>query len=398
MDWLTVINLIESISLMSMAIYIALKFRYSDTGLRWVRSGGFRQTTMYVLVFGLLSIYGGLAAVPLLSGFISIRHVGVVCAGFLGGPPAGTVVGLIAGAHRLLMGGNTAVSAACAAVVIGVAVDFWRRWRPWPGRITVTEAAVATALLEGLWIFITAFVAGDKRLALQMLNVTAIPMILANTAGVACVIALHNSISDEYGLKADKRVMASELAVAAKVQKSLLPEISADWPHDWEFAVLFKPVWEVGGDFYDCYQLDEGRWCVVIGDVAGKGVSASLFMAAIQAYLQLLVQSRTRASQILASLNDELCRRNRESMFATLALLIVDTRTGEVNYSLAGHNSMVHTDNLGGVREMGAGRAMAIGALPGVHYHDAGCQLGWGEMLVLYTDGVSEAMNGRGEL
>ncbi len=151
----------------------------------------------------------------------------------------------------------------------------------------------------------------------------------------------------------------------------------------------------MGGDFYDFFFIDDDHLCFAVGDVSGKGVPASLFMAVTKTLFKATAGNGGTPGEILARLNTEICRDNESCMFVTFFCGILNIRTGQVDYSNGGHNLpyYLHRDGVSPLENAG-GRALGAGGTECSTYPD-----GWfsspGEALLLYTDGVTEAMDSR---
>jgi serine phosphatase RsbU (regulator of sigma subunit)/anti-sigma regulatory factor (Ser/Thr protein kinase) len=192
----------------------------------------------------------------------------------------------------------------------------------------------------------------------------------------------------------EKERMEEALKLAHDIQMSMLPKIFPPFPKRRELDVFaaITPAKEVGGDFYDFFFIDEDRLCFAIGDVSGKGVAASLFMAVTKTLFKATAGNGGTPGEILARLNAEICRDNDSFMFVTLFCGILNIRTGQVDYSNGGHNLpyYVHRDGVRLLENLG-GRP--LGLVEQTPYASGRMVLGPGEALLLYTDGVTEAMD-----
>jgi sigma-B regulation protein RsbU (phosphoserine phosphatase) len=188
--------------------------------------------------------------------------------------------------------------------------------------------------------------------------------------------------------------MESELNVGREIQMSFVPDFSS-LPDRTEFSICatLEPAREVGGDFYDCYFLDEERFCFCIADVSGKGVPAALFMA----MAKTLIKSRAGADRSIASIlthvNDELSVDNQACMFVTVFAGILNIRSGELVYTNAGHNPPYLRRKDGTLQRLDQRHGPAIGAMEGMVYKEERDTLEPGDLLFLYTDGVTEAID-----
>jgi sigma-B regulation protein RsbU (phosphoserine phosphatase) len=157
------------------------------------------------------------------------------------------------------------------------------------------------------------------------------------------------------------------------------------------------PAKEVGGDLYDYFFLDPNRLAIVIGDVSGKGVPAALFMAVSRTLLRATAQQKLSPGECLQYVNETLALQNSSSMFVTLFYAILDVRTGELQFANGGHNPP-YVISGGAVRELQAKPGgMLVGLIDAAAYKTTEDRLAPGDVLLLFTDGVSEAVRGDGE-
>ncbi len=191
----------------------------------------------------------------------------------------------------------------------------------------------------------------------------------------------------------DKRRKDDELASAALIQRSFLPrpEILKPVAAALDLSASMRPARDVGGDFYDYFLLDENRVAVAVGDVCGKGIPASLFMAVAITTLRGAAVEQHDVAATLARTNAVLCRDNDASMFATLFYAVLDLRTGELEYGNCGHNAP-YVLSASGMRSLPT-TGIPVGLLPDRSTAPARITLGKGDTLVMFTDGVTEAMN-----
>ena len=192
----------------------------------------------------------------------------------------------------------------------------------------------------------------------------------------------------------EKQRMEEALKLAHDIQMSMLPKIFPPFPerHEFDIFAAIAPAKEVGGDFYDFFFIDDDHLCFAVGDVSGKGVPASLFMAVTKTLFRATASNGGTPGEILARLNAEICRDNESCMFVTLFCAILNIRTGQVDYSNGGHNLpyYLHQRGVSPLENLG-GRA--LGLVEQSPYASGRMVLAPGEALLLYTDGVTEAMN-----
>ncbi|MEO5335746.1 MAG: SpoIIE family protein phosphatase [Magnetospirillum sp. WYHS-4] len=188
-----------------------------------------------------------------------------------------------------------------------------------------------------------------------------------------------------------------ELDVARRMQHSILPTRFPSRP-DVQLHARMIAAKEVGGDFYDFFWLDANRLGIAIADVSGKGVPAALFMAVARTLLRATAPTTAGPGPCLALANDLLSQENDTGMFVTLFYAVFDTATGHLSYANGGHNPpfLIGADGIG--RALPTTGGMALGVLEGESYAEGAVDLGPGDSLFLYTDGVTEAFDTGGRL
>jgi phosphoserine phosphatase RsbU/P len=191
--------------------------------------------------------------------------------------------------------------------------------------------------------------------------------------------------------------MQEEVRLARRMQLSLLPASAPVIP-GLDVAGTSIPAREVGGDYFDFVKMNEGRWALAVGDVVGKGLPAALLMANLQATLRAhLGANCTDVSACLARVNDQLCHSTQAGTFASLVLAVIEPETGIIDYANAGHNRPLLTRRDGAVETLSLG-GLVLGVKSGIGYEAGTVRLADGDMLVMFSDGVTEAMDaGRSE-
>jgi sigma-B regulation protein RsbU (phosphoserine phosphatase) len=212
--------------------------------------------------------------------------------------------------------------------------------------------------------------------------------------------SLKRYIKDLTETTAAKERIESELKIAREIQMSIIPKIFPPFPDRPEFDIyaFIEPAKEVGGDLYDFFFVDDKHMCFMIGDVSGKGVPASLFMAVTKTLFKANTGEGVRPDEILTRLNNELSRDNESCMFVTIFCGILNTKTGEVLYSNAGHNPPLLLSQEKEAEYLDISDSIAVGAIEGLSFKTEKLVLHPGESLFMYTDGVTEAVNIANEL
>ena len=192
----------------------------------------------------------------------------------------------------------------------------------------------------------------------------------------------------------DKKRMESELDVAREIQMSMLPESSAVLAgrKDVGIEALLISAREVGGDFYDFFWIDDENICFFVGDVSGKGVPAALLMAVTKTLLKSGSKDQRSTAAIISRVNNELSKDNDKYMFVTVFIGILNTTTGYLVYTNAGHNPAYLLGLPGtGVKRLGELHGPVLGAMEDRDYGETVFQVQRGEKLFVYTDGIVES-------
>lgn len=355
-----------------------------------------RNRILLAGVFGIFSIYGTLSGIEILGGVANFRDLGPTIAGLLAGPLTGAGAGLIGGLYRYQVGGVTALPCTLAPIMAGFSGGILFLFKK--GRdIRIREAVLLLMGMEIVHGVIVLAISGTGEEVLTLVRTAIPPMILANGAGIGVFIFMLANLNREKSIEAAKHRIDSELGIAREIQMSMVPASPPPSPVCPEYTIraLLKPAKEVGGDLYNFFPIDGDRLCLAIGDVAGKGVPASLYMAITQKLIKAMARSGEDPASLLARLNRELCDGNETMTFVTLFLCFFNTRTGEIVFSNGGHNPP-YLIQQGGVTRVAMDPAMALGVQDQVRYGNRLLQLRGGTTLFLYTDGVTEAMDARG--
>jgi serine phosphatase RsbU (regulator of sigma subunit)/anti-sigma regulatory factor (Ser/Thr protein kinase)/phosphoglycerate-specific signal transduction histidine kinase len=196
-------------------------------------------------------------------------------------------------------------------------------------------------------------------------------------------------------IKDQRDRMEDELSIGREIQMSMIPLVFPPFPDHDEFSVFaaLEPAREVGGDFYDYYFIDEERFCFCIGDVSGKGVPAALFMAMAKTLIKSRADDDRSTASILTHVNEELSVDNQSCMFVTIFAGILNIRSGDLIYTNAGHNPPYLKRNDGALQCLDQRHGPVVGAVEGMVYAEGRDTMAPGDLLLLYTDGVTEAMD-----
>ncbi|HEX2253269.1 MAG TPA: PP2C family protein-serine/threonine phosphatase [Thermoanaerobaculia bacterium] len=247
-----------------------------------------------------------------------------------------------------------------------------------PARRLLFAAALAAALLGALSGGGLAFTYDGTRLSLDW----GPWWLLASVAGLVFLLALE---------LVDRVRVRDELEVARQLQGDLLPRTAPELP-GWRFAHVYRTANEVGGDYYDFRPLPDGRLALVIGDASGHGMAAGLLMAIANASLHTALDIDPAPERVAELLNRALARTGDRRSFFTAFLALLDPATGELEYLCAGHPYPLLRRASGELEELGCG-SFPLGLRPEVGATARRTVLAPGDLLLLYTDGLPEAVD-----
>lgn len=204
---------------------------------------------------------------------------------------------------------------------------------------------------------------------------------------------IHNHKAESEAVERTK----NELRIARDIQTSMLPHVFPAAPA-FETSALMEPAKEVGGDFYDCFMVEGGKLYLLVGDACGKGISAALFMAISKALLKSEGSRGIAPEEVLSRVNNLLCPENQRCMFATVCCVTFTPQTGEVRCASAGHPFPVLGTAEGEVKFVQSHTGTALGVVENSQYVAQRFFLKPGDLLLLYSDGVTEATSAKREL
>jgi sigma-B regulation protein RsbU (phosphoserine phosphatase) len=363
----------------------------------------FKNQVILILLFGALSIFGTYGGIKLPSGAIAnIRDLSPMVAGLVGGPVMGLGAGLIGGIHRYFLGGLTDVPCALATVIAGLmgGVIYKLRKGEFP---PIWQATLFAVVMEFLHIGLVLLIARPFAEALAVSKDVILPMTAANAVGMAIfAFIIRNLIierrtaaeKDRYRRELERREY--EMETARRIQQSFLPE-SPPQVGGFELAALSLPAWEVGGDFYDFIPISQDKWGIVIADVSGKGVPAALFGALSRTFVRANVVGDLTPCAAIERANNLISQDAKSGMFVTLFYAVLDSKRRRLNYVNAGHNPPLLLKGDGGSVILLQVKGIALGVMDDIELEEGELELASNDMVTLYTDGVTEAINGKEE-
>lgn len=203
-------------------------------------------------------------------------------------------------------------------------------------------------------------------------------------------------VADAYAvIQRQQLQLDAELSAANDIQQSMLPNVFPSFSDhkDFEVYAILESARQVGGDFFDFFFIDDSRICICIGDVSDKGVPAALFMAVTKTLIKSYVMEIGSPSEVISRVNRDLARDNRSCMFATVFLCVIDLRTNIATFTNAGHTPPFLRRTDGSVKRINERHGPFAAISEDHEYDESQIQLNSGDLLLLFTDGVTEAMS-----
>jgi len=358
---------------------------------------------LMVLIFGALSVYGTIAGIEFSGAIINIRDLGPMLAGLLCGPYVGLGAGLIGAAYRLTVGGFTVYACALATVLAGLfgGLIWFLKKRKFAG---ITIAVIFAVAMECLHMLFVLLLCPPFEKALAVVELISIPMIVANAAGIFVFSFIVGEIEAERAMQKERDTLRTEmerkdaeLSIASGIQQSFLPEIVS--AAGFEIAAKSVMAREVGGDFFDVIHHPDNQLGLIIADVSGKGIPAALFMAESQIVVRITASwypENPRDS--IRSANTILTAESTSGRFVTLFYGVLDPQGRTFTYVNAGHVPPLLCHAADGTFEELEATGIAIGAMADADYTCKSRNLSQGDVLVLYTGGITDAENARLEM
>ena len=213
----------------------------------------------------------------------------------------------------------------------------------------------------------------------------------------ADVVALTREMDDHLArieaITAERERIGTELALASRIQEDMLPNVFPPFPErkDFDIYASMDPAKEVGGDFYDFFMVDDTHLAIVIADVSDKGIPAALFMMSSMLMLHQAAMGERSPAKVLESVNDQICANNREQMFVSVWLGVLDLNTGVVTAANAGHEYPIVKQPGERFEILHDRHGFVLGGMEGLSYTEYELQLRPDAKLFLYTDGLPEA-------
>ncbi|MGB3458106.1 MAG: SpoIIE family protein phosphatase [Halobacteriota archaeon] len=388
--------LVEKICVIVVIAYLITRTKYFREILD--KKFTLKNRAIFILIFGAVSIFGTYSGIEIFGAIASVRDLGPMIAGLIGGPVIGLGAGLIGGIHRYFLGGFTCVPCSLATVLAGLfggIIYILRRGK----FIGVPGAVLFAALMESVHMILALIFAHPYSEAVKVVEEVSIPMIFANSLGMFFfAYIISNRIReletaeerDKYSAELERK--RYELKTAHDIQQSFLPDAIPDLP-GFELAAQNIPAKEVGGDFYDFIPISEGKIGLTIADVSGKGVPAALFMALSRTIVRAKATRSSGVSEVIRDANSLITADAKSGMFVTLFYAVLDLSERTLTYVRAGHNPpVIFKAKTRTLMRLDA-KGIALGAIADIELEERKIILDGGDTVVFYTDGVTEAIN-----
>jgi serine phosphatase RsbU (regulator of sigma subunit) len=220
---------------------------------------------------------------------------------------------------------------------------------------------------------------------------------VASLLGIASHVGMSLAYAKLHSRLVERELLERDLLLARRIQRHFLPARPPEVA-GYEFAAEYTPALAVGGDFFDFLDLAGGRIGIAVGDVSGKGVSAALYVAKLSSEVRFHSVGQTAPAEILRRVNSSLCSGSQEGMFTTMVFLVLDLEKGELVLASAGHPLALLLKGDGEVTTLGQAGGVPLGLRADATFAEHAYSLEERDIVVLYTDGITEARNREKEL
>ena len=402
----TTLTLIQMSAVIVVIAYLVSRSRYFTEVLEGHPS--VKTQVILTVAFGLVSIYGTISGVEIFGAIINVRDLGPMVAGLTCGPFVGIGAGLIGAAHRMTLGGFTVYACSLATILAGLfgGIVWILAGRKFPG---INVAVFFAVLIEGLHMLLALILCRPFEDAVKVVANVAVPMMVANALGMFIFAFIITNLINERRVQEERDNLTreierknTELAIAAEIQKSFLPDRIAP-VKGFDIAAKSVMAKEVGGDFFDVIpfevmRIKNGKIGILIADVSGKGIPAALFMALSRIVIRVNALWHPDPANAMKDANNIIAADSKAGMFVTVFYGIIEEESRVLTYVNAGHNPpiVLHAEEKK-MEELTA-TGIALGAMEDAPYTSGTLRIGPSDVVVLYTDGVTEAVNAATEM
>lgn len=389
-------DLVEKVCVIVVIAYLLSRFRYFTEVLEGKLT--FKNQLILIVIFGVISIYGSYSGVNIFGAIANVRDLGPMVAGLIGGPIVGLGAGLIGGLHRVTMGGFTCIPCSLSTILAGLfaGIIYLANKKRFIG---IWGAVLFSILMETFHMILALILASPYSQALDVVENLYIPIVLANAVGMFIFAFMITNLIKERETKKERDKLSAqlerkkkELEIAQQIQESFLPH-TVPYIENYQLAASSIPAQEVGGDFYDFIPISNSKTGLTIGDVSGKGIPAALFMAFSRTLLRAKACRNPGVGRMIESVNNFINEDPHSDMFVTLFYSVLDNKNNKLTFVNAGHNPplLLRNENKEIIRLSTGG--VVLGAMKGLKMNEKTIDIHPGDLLVLYTDGVTEAVD-----
>ena len=339
-------------------------------------------------VFVFIALYGIIVRSSLASGmYVDTRIAGIALSGLLFGYLPSALAALPTVLVTLILREQTLLADFLAmCIACGLSGYCHKRFPNFDAALS----GIIVGALEVCHMLLIVFFVRPVTAAKAIVYAISFPMIVVNGCAVIAFVLIITDINERRRLWEKESFSRSELSVAKRIQSSLL-ETNFDLDPRLDLSAFLEPAYDVGGDLYS-FTLDGGRYFkFIVGDVSGKGISASIMMSRCETLFREIVLHASDPSETLALLNERLCRSNDAQMFVTAFAGTLDLETGELVYSNAGHVTPYLIEAKKPTSALPRPKGKPLGILPSAKFENAAVELKAGQYVLTYTDGITEA-------
>ncbi|WP_431062489.1 PP2C family protein-serine/threonine phosphatase [Methanobacterium sp.] len=394
--------LIEKTCVIIVIAYIVSRIKYFQE----ILDGKFtlKNQAIIILIFGVISIFGSFSGVDVFGAIANVRDLGPMIAGLVGGPIIGLGAGLIGGLFRyFFLEGPTTLACSIATILAGLfaGLVFLANGRKFIG---IFGAVVFAVLMEAFHMLLALLIVKPYSQALAIVEELSIPMILANALGILVFSYIISNLLKEKKTTKERDMYfdelerkKNELKVAQKIQETFLPD-AIPLLNDFDIAALNIPAKEVGGEFYDFIPLTDNKIGIAIANVSEKGVPAALLMALSKTIVQTKARETHQASEVMEYLNKLVMVEADSGIDLSLFYTVLDLKNKTLSYINAGHDSpLVFKKDTGDIIEL-VDEDFNLGKIINIEFKEKEIGLSSGDILILYTDSIINALNKKEEL
>lgn len=358
-----------------------------------------KDIIIFVLIFGIITIFAIASGIDILDTEADMAALAPMIAGLVGGPIVGLGVGIIGGVSRYLVGGSASFILSVTIILSGLfaGVIYVLNQRKFIG---MTGSVLYSLIMGFITILLLILYYPNQTDFIFFLG---FPLILSNTLGILIFgYIISNLIRERKTSKERDKYFKelewkkNELQIAINIQKSFLPK---EIPRlkNFDLDALTIPAMEVGGDFYDFIPVSNEEIGLVIADVSGKSVPAALFMASSRSIIRAKATGNAGAGSIINDVNQLITAEAESGMFVTLFYSTLNCKEKTLTYVNAGHNPpILYRAKTGDIRALKT-KGMAIGVIDDVKFEEKEIKLETNDIVIFYTDGVTEAINDKEE-